>query len=103
MKLTSCSASSYGLCASTEADPSTVLGKYLPNDLFLVGDSCITCPSGWSALNGKCFKFFNGPLTQANAQNDCRSKNATLANANTNDKFNLIKSLIGTSSPYVNI
>ena len=103
MKLTSCSASSYGLCASTEADPSTVLGKYLPNDLFLVGDSCITCPSGWSALNGKCFKFFNGPLTQANAQNDCRSKNATLANAITNDIFNLIKSLIGTSSPYVNI
>lgn len=103
MKLISCGSSLYGLCASTEANPSNSIGKYLSNDLYWVGGTCVSCPNGWSSLNGRCFKMFNGPLSQADAQNDCKSKNSTLANANTNDKYSLVKSLTDTSASYVNI
>jgi hypothetical protein len=59
--------------------------KYSPNDQFLIGDDFVSCPSGWSGLNGRCFKYFDGPLSQANAELDCKTRNATLAYANSNE------------------
>ena len=67
---------------------------------FWIGGACVPCPSGWYSLNGRCFKWFNGPLNQADAQIDCSRKNSTLVNANTKEKYNLVKSL-ATSNSYV--
>ncbi len=103
IKLISCGLSDYGLCASTETDPESVITKYSPNDQFLMGDAFVSCPSGWSGLNGRCFKYFDGPLSQANAELDCKTRNATLANANSNEKFSLLQSIVSTDGAFVSI
>jgi hypothetical protein len=101
MKLVSCAATPFGLCASTEADPGTNMNKYLPNDQYWVGGTCVSCPVGWFALNGRCYQYFAGPLSQSAAQSDCVTKNSSLAIANNQDKYNLIKALIPSGAAYV--
>lgn len=104
LKLTSCASTLFGVCAGTEADPASNINKYLPNDQYWIGGGCVSCPAGWSGLNGKCFQRFGSNFTYGAAQVDCQSKNASLAMLNTNAKFNLVKSLIPyNSSLIVNI
>lgn len=59
------------------------------------------CPQGWSGLNGRCFRLFNGPLTQTDAQNDCVAKNSTLANSNTEEKLKLFQTLVSNGKAFV--
>ena len=101
MKLVSCSANSYGLCASTEANPELNMNKYLPNDQYWIGGTCVSCKAGWTALNGRCFKLFDGPLDQPAAQIDCQAQNSTLANVNSQSINDLIKSLIRSGVAFV--
>ena len=44
MKLVACGSPMFGLCASTEADPSSAFSKYLPNDLIWANDICVDSP-----------------------------------------------------------
>lgn len=101
VKLVSCAANSYGLCASTEANPELIMNKYLPNDQYWIGGTCVSCPTGWAAQNGRCFRLFDGPLDQPGAQFDCQAKNSTLANVNSQAKKDLIKSLIQSGVAFV--
>ena len=98
MKLVSCVSTPFGLCASKEAQPSQSVNKYLPNDQFWIDNTCTSCPAGWTSLNGRCYRYFAGPLTQSAAQSDCQAKNSTLATLNTQAKFDLVKSLV-TAAP----
>lgn len=102
MKLVSCAATPFGMCAGTEADPSAILNKYLPNDQYWIGGSCASCPAGWTALNGRCYQRFSFSGAYDASQSNCQSKNASLAVLNTDAKFNLAKSLIPSgASGYV--
>jgi hypothetical protein len=103
MKLVSCVSTPFGLCASKEADPSKNVKNYLPNEQFWIDNTCSGCPAGWTALNGRCYKYFAGPLAQSAAQSDCQAKNATLATLNTQAKFDLVKPLVTGTSAFVNI
>lgn len=96
MKLTSCVSTPYGLCASTEFNPSASINKYLPNDQYWIGGACVSCPTGWTALNGRCFQRFATSLAYDAAQSSCKAQNASLAVLNTDAKFNLAKSLLPT-------
>ena len=98
VKIQSCGSTTYGLCAGTEADPSSNMNKYLTNDLFWVGGTCVSCPSGWTQLNGNCFQAFTDKLAYDGAKASCEAKNASLANLNTEAKFNLVKSIITQAS-----
>ena len=93
MKLVSCASANFGICASTEDDPSSVIAKYLPNDQYWIGGTCVSCPAGWTALNGRCYQRFGGVLAYNASQADCQSKNSALAILNTQAKFDLAKSL----------
>ena len=101
MKLVSCASTPFGLCASKEADPSQNVNKYLPNEQFWIDNTCSSCPAGWASLDGRCFKYFAGPLVKSAAQSDCQSKNATLATLNTRAKFDLVKPLVTGTSAFV--
>lgn len=101
LKLVSCGSTVYGLCASTEADPYSMISNYSPIDQFWDGNVCLNCPADWSPFNGRCFRKFDSQLAQKNAENDCIARNSTLANANSDEKFNFIQSLVPTGSAFV--
>ena len=104
MKLVSCDTTTCGLCNDNSTDTEQVIRKYLPNDQFIVNQTCVSCPSDWSPLKGRCFKGFSSSFNYNNSLADCKSKNASLAILNTDDKFNLVKSLLPAinSGYYVN-
>ena len=60
-----------------------------------------TCHTGWSLLNGRCFKLFDGPLAKKDAEKDCQAKNSKLANANSEEKFNFLQTLVSDKSAFV--
>ena len=94
LKLVSCATKPYGLCAGREVDPSLNMKNYLPNDQLWIGGTCVSCPAGWTELNGRCFQRFNSSLAYDAAQSACNAKNASLAILNSIAKFNLVKSMI---------
>jgi hypothetical protein len=98
LKLVSCGSTVYGLCASTEADPSSMIYNYSPIDQFWNGNVCLSCPADWSPYKGRCFKKFDSQLAYFSAQNDCIVRNSKLANANSDEKVEFIRSLISTGS-----
>ena len=95
LKLVSCATSAFGICNSTEANPSLVMNKYLPNDLFWVGGKCVSCLNGWNGLNGRCYqRFDSASINYEQAQAECKAKNASLAILSTLNKFALAKSMV---------
>ena len=94
LKLVSCAPANFGVCASTESDPSSALAKYLPNDQYWIDGTVVSCPTGWTALNGRCYQRFGGVLAYDASQADCQSKNASLAILNTQAKFDSAKTLV---------
>ena len=101
MKLVSCDTTTCGLCNDNSTNPEQVISKYLPNDQFMIDQTCVSCPTDWTPLNGRCYKGFSSSLSYNNSLADCKSKNASLAILNTNAKFNLVKSLLpSTNSGY---
>lgn len=72
-------------------------------DKFLIRGDCYLCPLGWSGLNGRCFKYFPGPLAQRDAETNCQAEKSSLANANSDEKYNFIKSLVPKDGAFVRI
>ena len=97
MKLFSCSTLSYGMCSGTEPDPSSIINNYLSSDQYWINNLCVSCPDGWTGLNGKCFRKFqsvNATIDYAASLAGCQSNNSSLAILNTEAKYNLVLSMI---------
>ena len=99
-KLVSCTATAFGICNSTEDDPSLNLSSYLPSNHYLIDDTCFNCPDGFTFKLGKCFMISTDKLTYKAASEKCTSLNASLALANNQEKFNYLKSLSNTTSAF---
>jgi hypothetical protein len=99
-KLVSCASIAYGICNSTEADPSLNLSKYLPNNHYLIDDTGFDCPDGFTFKLGKCFMLSTDSLSYSAAKAQCTTFKAYLALANSQEKFNYLQSLSSPTSGF---
>ncbi|XP_007544239.1 ladderlectin-like isoform X1 [Poecilia formosa] len=57
----------------------------------------ITCPSGWTPINSRCFLYVPNDMTWANAEKNCLSKGANLASVHNADEYHQVQNLIAAA------
>uniref|UniRef100_A0A3B3THT9 C-type lectin domain-containing protein n=1 Tax=Poecilia latipinna TaxID=48699 RepID=A0A3B3THT9_9TELE len=60
-------------------------------------DTSITCPSGWTPINSRCFLYVPNDMTWANAEKNCLSKGANLASVHNADEYHQVQNLIAAA------
>ncbi|KAK5607004.1 hypothetical protein CRENBAI_010277 [Crenichthys baileyi] len=56
------------------------------------------CPSGWTQINSRCFKYVPRPLSWDGAEKNCLSMGANLASVQDMNEYHQIKSVISMAS-----
>uniref|UniRef100_A0A3P9P547 Ladderlectin-like n=2 Tax=Poecilia reticulata TaxID=8081 RepID=A0A3P9P547_POERE len=54
----------------------------------------ITCPSGWTTINNRCFLYVPKVMTWANAEKNCLSLEANLASVHSKTEYHQVQALI---------
>uniref|UniRef100_A0A3B3WNV8 C-type lectin domain-containing protein n=1 Tax=Poecilia mexicana TaxID=48701 RepID=A0A3B3WNV8_9TELE len=57
----------------------------------------ITCPSGWTPINSRCFLYVPNDMTWANAEKNCLSKGANLASVHNAYEYHQVQNLIAAA------
>uniref|UniRef100_A0A3Q1IHU0 C-type lectin domain-containing protein n=1 Tax=Anabas testudineus TaxID=64144 RepID=A0A3Q1IHU0_ANATE len=70
--------------------------KFLKNCISLseLVKSSLSCSSGWSEINGRCFHYVPKTMTWAKAEKNCQSMGANLASVHNFQEYHDIQKLI---------
>ncbi|XP_026225410.1 ladderlectin-like [Anabas testudineus] len=60
--------------------------------------SSLSCSSGWSEINGRCFHYVPKTMTWAKAEKNCQSMGANLASVHNFQEYHDIQKLIATTT-----
>ncbi|XP_014831714.1 PREDICTED: galactose-specific lectin nattectin-like isoform X3 [Poecilia mexicana] len=76
---------------------SSVVVQASGNPHFDSIQTSITCPSGWTPINSRCFLYVPNDMTWANAEKNCLSKGANLASVHNAYEYHQVQNLIAAA------
>uniref|UniRef100_A0A096MA76 C-type lectin domain-containing protein n=1 Tax=Poecilia formosa TaxID=48698 RepID=A0A096MA76_POEFO len=56
------------------------------------------CPSGWTPINGRCFRYVAKPMAWIDAEKNCLSMGANLASVHNMQEYHQVQALITAAS-----
>uniref|UniRef100_A0A3B5LQP9 C-type lectin domain-containing protein n=1 Tax=Xiphophorus couchianus TaxID=32473 RepID=A0A3B5LQP9_9TELE len=57
----------------------------------------VSCPSGWTLINSRCFLYVPTDMTWANAEKNCLSMGANLASVHNMNEYRRVQNLISAA------
>uniref|UniRef100_A0A9J7ZY89 C-type lectin domain-containing protein n=2 Tax=Cyprinus carpio TaxID=7962 RepID=A0A9J7ZY89_CYPCA len=85
---------SFFLLFALDASETTPLNGTSNEAAPLNGTSNETCERGWSAYNGRCFRYFNLLYSWVEAEKQCLGYDGNLASVHRNEEYTFIQDLI---------
>ncbi|XP_014881082.1 ladderlectin-like [Poecilia latipinna] len=74
--------------------PLLLCGLMLLSSINEINGLRTNCPSGWTLIQGRCFKYIPRRLTWGKAERNCISMGGNLASVHSSEEYHEIQSLI---------